>query len=215
MGALLGAGRWHGKRVVSGMKGALVIAAGLCAAMVVLTGCGRGERAIARPAAPAIGGSLLPALSQPPSDGQRAVALGRYAPDFALPDLNGQLVSLDQWRGQTVLINFWASWCQPCREEMPLLQATYEAYVEEGLVVLGVNMGERAQRVVGFAEDLGLTFPILVDESTTIGTLYRVRGAPTTYFVDREGVIRQRYVGPLTSEALGAILSGTDAYPNP
>jgi len=197
------------------MKRSLIIAAGLFAAVFLLVGCGTGQPAITRPAAPVIGGSLLPAMVQLPPENEPAVALGRYAPDFALSDLGGQSISLSQWRGQIVLVNFWASWCQPCREEMPLLQATYEAYAQDGLMVMGVNMGERAQRVAGFAEDLGLTFPILVDETTTVGTLYRVRGAPTTYFIDREGVIRQRYVGPLTSGALGAILSGADAYPNP
>jgi len=197
------------------VKGTFAVAACLLAAVFFLAGC-RAENALpARPVAPAVSGSLLPALVQLPGEQEPAVALGRYAPGFALPDLSGQSVSLSQWRGQIVLVNFWASWCQPCREEMPLLQATYEAYAQDGLVVLGVNMGESAQRVAGFAEDLGLTFPVLVDESTTVGALYRVRGAPTTYFIDREGVIRQRYVGPLTPAVLGAILSGADAYPNP
>jgi cytochrome c biogenesis protein CcmG/thiol:disulfide interchange protein DsbE len=180
-----------------------------------LGGCAAEGASTTRPAPPLISGSLLPSLAQLPSEQEPAVALGRFAPDFALPDFGGQSISLSQWRGQIVLLNFWASWCQPCREEMPLLQATYEAYAQDGLMVLGVNMGERARRVVGFAEDLGLTFPTLVDEDTDVGTLYRVRGAPTTYFIDREGVIRQRYVGPLTPKALGAILSGADAYPTP
>jgi thiol-disulfide isomerase/thioredoxin len=118
-------------------------------------------------------------------------------------------------RGKTVLLNFWASWCQPCREEMPLLQATYEAYAGDDLIVLAVNMGEQAVRVTGFVSDLAVTFPVLPDEETTVGTLYRVRGAPTTYFIDRDGVIRQRYVGPLSAGTLGAILSGEMAYPTP
>lgn len=206
----VGCGRmWQARRE------SLLVAVGLCVAALLLVGCAAQDASGARPAAPVISGSLLPSMAQSPEEQEPAVALGRYAPDFELPDLTGQQVSLSQWRGQTLLVNFWASWCEPCREEMPLLQATYEAYGDDGLMVLGVNMGEEARRVAGFAEDLGLTFPTLVDEKTDVGTLYRVRGAPTTYFIDREGVIRQRYVGPLSTEALETILSGSDAYPNP
>ncbi len=180
----------------------------------LLSGCGSDQAPALHAVAPEIGGALLPSLTEPLAQTQPAVEPGRYAPDFALTDLNGETVRLSDWRGQVVLLNFWASWCVPCRQEMPLLQATHEAYAGDGLVVLAVNMGEERRRVEGFAADLAVTFPVLADEETTVGTLYRVRGAPTTYFIDREGVIRQRYVGPLTSGMLAAILRGERAYPN-
>ncbi|MDH7486022.1 MAG: TlpA disulfide reductase family protein [Anaerolineae bacterium] len=182
-------------------------------AVPLLSGCGSDQ--VALPAvAPEIAGPLLPSLAEPPAEPRPAVELGRYAPDFTLTDLNGEAVSLSDWRGQVVLLNFWASWCAPCRQEMPLLQATYSAYADDGLVVLAVNMGEEKRRVENFAADLALTFPVLTDEEITAGTLYRVRGAPTTYFIDRDGVIRQRYVGPLSAEMLASILSGKRAFPN-
>ena len=180
----------------------------------LLSGCGSDRAPALHAVAPEIGGALLPSLTEPLAQTQPAVEPGRYAPDFALTDLNGETVRLSDWRGQVVLLNFWASWCVPCRQEMPLLQATHEAYAGDGLVVLAVNMGEERRRVEGFAADLAVTFPVLADEETTVGTLYRVRGAPTTYFIDREGVIRQRCVGPLTSGMLAAILRGERAYPN-
>jgi len=178
------------------------------------SGCSSDRALLPYVVAPQIDGPLLPSLAEPPAEPQPAVELGRYAPDFTLTDLNGETVRLSDWRGKTVLLNFWASWCAPCRQEMPLLQATYTAYADDGLVVLAVNMGEEKRRVEGFAADLAVTFPVLADEETTVGTLYRVRGAPTTYFIDRDGVVRQRYVGPLTSDMLAAILRGERAYPN-
>jgi len=179
----------------------------------VLSGCGSG-RAASPAVAPEIEGTLLPSLAQPPAETKPAVELGRYAPDFTLPDMNGETVTLSDWRGRVVLLNFWASWCAPCRQEMPLLQATYETYRDAGVMVLAVNLREERRRVAAFVEDLKLDFPVLLDEKADVGTLYRVRGAPTTYFIDRDGVIRQRYVGPLTSEVLTWILSGEGAYPH-
>ena len=184
-------------------------------AVVVLCGCGGGEKAAPHAVAPEIEGPLLPSLPKPPIEAQPAVELGHYAPDFTLPALTGEPVTLSDWRGQTVLLKFWASWCAPCRVEMPLLQATYEAYSDEGLVVLAVNLEEEKRRVAAFVEDLGLLVPVLLDEKADVGTLYRVRGAPTTYFIDRDGVIRQRHVGPLTTDMLASILSGERAYPHP
>lgn len=196
-----------------GMKGVFVgwmviaLAAALC-------GCGAGGGTAPHAVAPEIKGPLLPSLAEPPTEAEPAVQPGRYAPDFTLPDLNEEPVALSDWRGQIVLLNFWTSWCAPCRVEMPLLQALYEAYRDDGLVVLAVNLEEEPERVAAFVEDLGLAFPVLLDEKAAVGTLYRVRGAPTTYFIDRDGVIRQRYVGPLTADVLATILSGEKAYPS-
>jgi len=193
-----------------------VFIAGLAFALLVavLSGCSAGEPAAPHAVAPVIGGQLLPSLPALPAEQDPSVELGRYAPDFTVVSLEGESVTLSELRGRTVVLNFWASWCAPCRYEMPLLQATYEAYGADGLVVLAVNMGEERRRVEGFAEDMVATFPVFGDEETRVGSLYRVRGAPTTYFIDRDGVVRQRYVGQLTAGILGSILRGEMAYPN-
>ena len=183
-------------------------------AVVVLAGCSTAGPVSPHAVAPQISGKLLPSLPASPAEMEPVVELGRYAPDFTLTSLAGDSVTLSDLRGKTVILNFWASWCAPCRREMPLLEATYEAYAGDDLVVLAVNLGEEQRRVEGFAEDMAVTFPVFSDEATSVGTLYRVRGVPTTYFVDRDGVLRQRFVGELTSGMLGAILRGERAYPN-
>jgi len=186
----------------------------LVAIAVASSGCGAGASIRESVPAPRLSAPFLPVLDSAPEESEPKVALGSYAPDFALSNLQGESVTLSEYRGQTVLLNFWASWCAPCREEIPLLEATYETYGQSGLVVLSVNMGEDERRVGAFVEDLDISFPVFVDEDTVIGAQYRVRGAPTTYFIDGDGIIRQRYVGALSAGALVDIMSGRDAYPN-
>jgi len=186
------------------MRRVLVAGMALVLLVAVLSGCSSAAPAAPHAVAPVIGGQLLPSLSALPDREEPSVELGSYAPDFTLVSLDGESVTLSELRGSTVVLNFWASWCAPCRYEMPLLQATYEAYAADGLVVLAVNMGEERRRVEGFAEDMVATFPVFGDEETRVGSLYRVRGAPTTFFIDRDGVVRQRYVGQLTAGILGS-----------
>jgi thiol-disulfide isomerase/thioredoxin len=196
------------------MKRVHIAAMAILLAAALMSGCSSQQPESPHAVAPVVGGPLLPSVPSLPERVEPSVELGRYAPDFSLTSLSGDTVTLSDLRGKTVVLNFWASWCAPCRQEMPLLQATYEAYGGDGLVVLAVNMGEEGRRVRGFAEDMAVTFPVFADEKTSVGTLYRVRGAPTTYFVDRDGVVRQRFVGQLTAGMLGAILRGEQAYPN-
>jgi peroxiredoxin len=125
---------------------------------------------------------------------------GSMAPDFALETLDGQTVSLADLRGQVALINFWATWCPPCREEMPAIQNVYDRYRDHGFTVLAVNLLETNAEVVAFAEELDLTFPILMDRQGQVFERYRVRGLPTTFFVDRAGVVRSVKVGGPMSE---------------
>ncbi len=120
---------------------------------------------------------------------------GDLAPDFSLVALNGETVSLSQFRGQPVLINFWAVWCAFCRLEMPDIQKAYDEYQDEGLVVLGVNVGEDAQTAEPFIQEMGVTFSILFDRDARVMRVYRLRGLPTTVIVDREGVIRAIHLG--------------------
>jgi cytochrome c biogenesis protein CcmG/thiol:disulfide interchange protein DsbE len=122
---------------------------------------------------------------------------GSQAPDLALQSLDGSTISLSDLKDQVVLINFWATWCPPCREEMPALQEIYDQYREQGFTVLAVNQHQEAAQVSPFVKDLGLTFPVLLDLDGQVARRYRVRALPTTFLVDRSGVIRETIVGQL------------------
>lgn len=128
------------------------------------------------------------------------VVVGQSAPDFTLETLDHQPVTLADLRGKVVIINFWASWCAPCRLEMPALQQAYEAYQGKGVVILAVNL--TAQDAIAeaekFVQELGLTFPILLDEVGEVSEAYQVLGLPTTIFVNREGDIARTHLGPMT-----------------
>ncbi|HEY65307.1 MAG TPA: TlpA family protein disulfide reductase [Caldilineae bacterium] len=132
----------------------------------------------------------------------RGARVDFLAPDFTLNNLDGDPVSLSDYQGQVVILNFWATWCPPCREEMPTLEEVYRDRVRDGLVVLGVNQMEPADRVREFLESLNLTFPVVLDTRGEVARLYRVRAYPTTYFIDRGGVIRDMVIGGPMSEAL-------------
>jgi len=124
-------------------------------------------------------------------------AAGEPAPPFTLPDVSGMGHSLYDYRGQVVLLNFWATWCPPCRVEMPQFQALYEQYHEQGFVVIAVAsdaFGERA--VPAVAEEMRLTFPILLDPDLKVTGRYGVHVRPTTYFIGRDGRLVSRVVGP-------------------
>lgn len=129
---------------------------------------------------------------------------GFSAPDFTLDLLSGSQISLSDLRGQVVMVNLWASWCPPCREEMPAIENVYQEYKQQGLEVLAVNTTyqDREAEVAAFVKQYGLTFPILLDKTGAVSNRYLLRGLPSTYFVDRKGVIRSVVVGGPMSEAL-------------
>lgn len=129
---------------------------------------------------------------------------GFLAPDFSLPTLSGETVTLSSLRGRPVLVNLWASWCQPCRAEMPAIQRVYAEYQDQGFVVLAVNATNQdsLNAVQPFIEELGLTFPILIDADGVVSNLYELRALPTSYFVDGNGVIQDMVIGGPMSEAL-------------
>lgn len=129
---------------------------------------------------------------------------GFLAPDFTLRSLDGQTVSLAELRGQAVLVNVWASWCAPCRAEMPAMQRVYEEYKDRGLVILAVNstVQDSPANVESFVAELGLAFPILLDTDGTATRLYRVIALPYSFFIGRDGVIREVVAGGPMSEAL-------------
>ena len=133
--------------------------------------------------------------------------MGAQAPDFELQSIEGQVVKLSDLRGKPVLINFWATWCGPCRIEMPAIQSEFEAHYPD-LEVLAVNFDEPPDEVKSFADELGLTFEVLLDEGGQVnGDLYRVRGYPSSFFVDPDGVIQVVQIGILTEGQLQDYLS--------
>ena len=117
------------------------------------------------------------------------------APDFALPDPAGKTVRLKEFRGRYVFLNFFATWCGPCREEMPAMERLHQTYSGKGLVVLAVNLEESSARVAKFVKELRLTFPAVLDGDGTASRAFAVRGLPVTYLVDRDGRILWRAFG--------------------
>jgi peroxiredoxin len=133
--------------------------------------------------------------------GSQLPAPGREAPDFSLYNLAGEKVSLKDFRGRPVLLNFWATYCPPCRYEMPFIQEVYEDpdWQTSGLVILAVNTGDSRAEVVEFMEDNGLTFEVLLDSATNVAIAYNIRAIPTTLFLDEDGIIHHIDVGAFTS----------------
>lgn len=139
----------------------------------------------------------------------------RLAPNFELQNLENQTVSLGDLKGKPVLLNFWASWCGPCRMEMPFLQEIFvdPEYKEGGLVILAVNLGETASVAQGFMDNNGLSFMVLLDTKQEVGTLYNIQYIPTTYLIDKDGKIRKVKIGAFLNKAeitslLGSVIEG-------
>lgn len=142
---------------------------------------------------------LEPFFASPTARGGGPEALvGEPAPVFALRDDRGAPVSLDAYRGRVVLMNLWASWCPPCRAEMPDLQRLQTAYARTGIAIVGVNEGESVQRARAFADSLAIRFPIWIDANQQYGRTYAALGLPTTVILDRRGVVIRGFDGPLT-----------------
>lgn len=138
---------------------------------------------------------------------------GAPAIDFALQDVDGGEVRLQDYRGQTVLLNFWATWCGPCRLEMPLFESRYRWLQDDGFVVLAVNAGESEAQVEQFRDELGLSFPVLLDPGGEVQRDYRVRGYPTSVFIDREGIIQAIHLGILSEGQLDGYLQEMGVAP--
>lgn len=130
-----------------------------------------------------------------------APAVGKLAPDFEARDLSGNAVTLDQFQGKNVLLNFWATWCGPCRVEMPLLEALHISGSQE-VQILAVNSGESENTIRQFADELGLTFTLLVDPDGAVRSDYLVIGLPVSVFINKEGIITAQHIGAMTEEQL-------------
>lgn len=129
---------------------------------------------------------------------------GFLAPDFELRTPAGKTVKLAELRGQAVLVNLWATWCPPCREEMQTIEKVYQEYKDQGFIVLAVNMTYQDDplAVMPFVGERGLTFPVLLDETGEMATAYQLRSLPSSYFVRRDGIINEVVIGGPMSEAL-------------
>lgn len=118
------------------------------------------------------------------------------APDFRLADPDGRRISLRDHRGRVVFLNFWATWCLPCRAEMPEMERVHQEFKGQGFVVLAVNLRESPAQVRKFAQELKLTYPLPIDEDAKVVQAYAVRALPVTYLIDRKGIMLGRAVGP-------------------
>jgi len=145
-------------------------------------------QAILRPALAAL---LAMGLSVPAA----AVTIQDTAPDFTLKSLEGSNLRLEEYRGQVVLINFWASWCGPCRQEMPLLDRLHQRYVDTGFAVLGINVEGEVAPAQELIDKVPVTFPVLIDEGQLVSELYKLEAMPSTVVVDRDGVVRYIHRG--------------------
>lgn len=140
---------------------------------------------------------LLPGASR-----ASAPKAGEPAPQFTLQTLDGKTASLGDYRGQAVMVNFWATWCPPCRAEMPDMEQVYQEKKQDGFSVLAVNIQEARDPIAQFVNKFGLTFPILMDVSGEVTQRYGIYGLPSSYFIDPEGKIAEVNVGPLSKAAI-------------
>ncbi|GAB6876964.1 TlpA family protein disulfide reductase [Thermaerobacter litoralis] len=211
------------RRRIALVAGLLLVVAGLAAGIAVLN---RDE-----PAAPGPGGSPPSGQASPPgapgagapgagtpgagqnppgSSGQvpappegPVVAPGTPAPDFTLRELEGRPVSLSNFRGKVVFLNFWASWCYPCRQEMPEIRKLVDRMPDD-VVVVGVTTSDPASpdEIKAYVEENGYDWVFVYDEGSRVGRQYRIVYLPTSYFIDPDGVVRARHIGPMTAEQM-------------
>ena len=172
---------------------------GAAIALIVLRGFPEVEspRIISSPATSEAG-----AVGIQTTQSQSAPVVGAQAPDFILQDLNGRMFELNDLDGEVVLLNFWATWCGPCRVEMPLLETYFRDYSDQDFVILAINLGETMEEVQAFVDEIGMTFPVLLDNDGRISELYRILGYPSSVFIDSTGVIQTIHIGILSETQL-------------
>ncbi|AHA73097.1 redoxin domain-containing protein [Bacillus cereus] len=137
---------------------------------------------------------------------RNGIEIGKSAPDFELTKLDGTNVKLSDLKGKKVILNFWATWCGPCQQEMPDMEAFYKEH-KENVEILAINYtpsekGGGEEKVSNFAKEKGITFPILLDKNIDVTTAYKVITIPTSYFIDTKGVIQDKFIGPMTQKEM-------------
>jgi thiol-disulfide isomerase/thioredoxin len=156
-------------------------------------------------------------VTRVPDDDPRAAAEAAHvnlrAPAFALDTLAASRVATDQLRGSVVLVNFWATWCVPCRSEMPAIQAAYDAHRNDPFSIIAVNAGEDDNTTRQFVDEFHLTFPIALDRDEAILRLYQVQALPTSFFIDPQGIIRATNVGGMSRAYIEAQISALEPSP--
>lgn len=142
---------------------------------------------------------------------KKGVQKGNMAPDFVLTTSAGEQTKLSDYRGKKVILNFWATWCPPCKAEMPNIEEFYKGNQSKNIVVLAVNLTTAEKNkddIQQFIKKDGLTFPVLLDEKGNIGTLYQAFTIPTSYIIDSKGIVQQKFVGPMSIETIETLVSG-------
>jgi cytochrome c biogenesis protein CcmG, thiol:disulfide interchange protein DsbE len=189
-------GRMQGKSRRSGTGGVLGLA--LLGAGLLMLGVTAGL-ILLRPASK--GGASAPVLSGAP-------ALVEFAaPEIELTDLHGNAVSLSQMRGQVLLVNNWATWCPPCREEMPVLEAFYQKNRDKNFTLIAIDAGDTREDVASFVETYGLSFPVWLDPQQSAIRAFRNPALPSSYVIDRDGTVRMFWTGAVTMQALESYLA--------
>jgi thiol-disulfide isomerase/thioredoxin len=154
----------------------------------------------------ALGAALYLVLDTSRADAQEysttPVEVNYPAPELELTDLAGRPVSLRDLRGSVALVNLWATWCPPCKAEMPTLQSFYEKYRDEGFVIVAINDGEPPELVEPFVRDYGLTFPVWLDEEYKSEKAFNTISLPSSYVIDRQGTVRLMWIGAITRKVL-------------
>ncbi|MBS9806160.1 redoxin domain-containing protein [Bacillus toyonensis] len=137
---------------------------------------------------------------------RNGIEIGKVAPDFELAKLDGTEVKLSDLKGKKVILNFWATWCGPCQQEMPDMEAFYKEH-KGNVEILAINYtpsekGGGEEKVSNFAKEKGITFPVLLDKNIDVTTAYKVITIPTSYFIDTKGVIQDKFIGPMTQKEM-------------
>lgn len=184
---------------------AVLVSLAACAFVVVI-------RASRLPASPTMAPNITEivvvhtATAGPPPEG---VDIGLTAPDFTLETIDGDTIALSSLRGNVVLLNFWATWCPPCRDEMPAFQNVYEEFNNDGFMIISITeeVGSELDNVMAFRENYNLTFPILLDEDGAVNRRYYVTTLPRTLLITPEGVVHKILLGGITEDRLRQELS--------
>jgi peroxiredoxin len=153
------------------------------------------------------GVETLKSMVQPVPAPVATADIGQMAPPLRLPLVGGGEMDLGAYRGRPVILSFWATWCEPCKAEMPAFERAQQRHRDRGLAVLGVDFQEHDEEIAAFMSQIGVTFPSLVDRNGDVARQWRATGLPTTFLIDRQGIIRDVRVGAFTDEMLAERLT--------